>query len=430
MPLAIVRTLLVLALLGAAPVPAVAATAHGAAGPRITVTRAFSPNGDGVKDEALVRFRLTTAATVRVRVLDAGGATVVTRRLGRLTAGLQTWTWNGRDTAGERARDGEYAVVLSAAGRDSAPAPVLVDRRLRARDTHVALGDLPSSRPDSVTLFPRSAAIHDVLVARPVLFESRLRRGSVTITDPSGDVVLRRRLPRSGTSFIAPELPWDGRDRRTGRPLPAGTYTLRVKATDLAGNRGSARPLDVVLSPERLVWIEETRRVVPRDVGHTSVCGTWSGANGCPDAVPCGPLLPSALFAGGLSHQSAPCTDYRAGLPPRAESASWFPVTEAVRGLGAMRVAFEGAPTVAGEGDTGTLTVFGAGGAPPVRVSSGSGAATGWVAEPSGGLGSAPDEHGTPRMPPSALWFFETTGTDSFDVASYTVDLRYLGVAR
>jgi hypothetical protein len=173
--------------------------------------------------------------------------------------------------------------------------------------------------------------------------------------------------------------------------------------------------------------VEETRHVVPDDVDHVTRCGVWGDSNGCRDGIKCGPVLPSARFPGGLTHRSAPCTDYRAAYgPPAAVTENWFPVPDTVRGIEAMRIAFAGAPTVDGEADAGTLKAYSMRHRAEVTTTSSTSGSTGWIEEPWGGTGRARDHNGMPGMPPSALWSFQTTGDDSFDVASYTVDLRYL----
>ena len=54
-----------------------------------------------------------------------------------------------------------------------------------------------------------------------------------------------------------------------------------------------------------------------------------------------------------------------------------------------------------------------------------------WVLDPVWGEGEAgePDSY-VQRRDPGAAWSFFTTGTDSVDVASFTVDVRYLAVKR
>ena len=298
------------------------------------------------------------------------------------------------------------------------------ERPLRIGPTKVTFGDLPPVRAGKAVLHPRSTTVRDHLLFHPGIDGHAVRTARLVVRGPKGDVVLRRELPRRAF----PTVRWEGRDARTGRPLPPGRYRVRVLATDAAGNRVSAEPVTVRISGDRLVWVEETRQVVPDVVDHASTCGTWGDSNGCGDYDPCGEVEPSAVFPGGLSHQGVdPCP----GLgSPGAESDSWFTVSEAVRGVAAIRVAFTGAPTHAGEGDTGTVRAYSFATDSEVVATSATGASTGWVLDPWGGTGAWADPvRQTPRMPPSALWSFRTTGTDSFDVAAYTVDLRYLAVA-
>jgi subtilase family serine protease/flagellar hook assembly protein FlgD/Tol biopolymer transport system component len=75
----------------------------------------FSPNGDGVKDETQVLFRLDEAEPVIVEVRDADGELVrALESSGPVVAGGMAW--DGRDAAGETVRDGKYALTAFAAG--------------------------------------------------------------------------------------------------------------------------------------------------------------------------------------------------------------------------------------------------------------------------------------------------------------------------
>ncbi len=69
---------------------------------------AFSPNGDGVRDDLLFRFELTRAASVRLDVTRAGKA-VAPLYSAALQTGVQTLNWNGTGFA-----DGRYVGMLTA----------------------------------------------------------------------------------------------------------------------------------------------------------------------------------------------------------------------------------------------------------------------------------------------------------------------------
>lgn len=75
-------------------------------------SRYLSPNGDGVKDTATVRFRLTTSAPVALRIRDALG-TVVRTQDGVLAAGPQAFVWDGRSDGGQMVPDGDYVVDVA-----------------------------------------------------------------------------------------------------------------------------------------------------------------------------------------------------------------------------------------------------------------------------------------------------------------------------
>jgi hypothetical protein len=72
----------------------------------------FSPNADGRADRLEVRFRLTAAALVKVRVLR-DGRWVATPLAGERGPGPVVLRWDGAKRLG-RLRDGEYAAVVEA----------------------------------------------------------------------------------------------------------------------------------------------------------------------------------------------------------------------------------------------------------------------------------------------------------------------------
>ncbi len=92
--------------------------------------QAFSPNGDGRLETAGIRFGLERAAAVRVRVLS-GTRLVATLYAGSPgAAGAQALTWDGRSSAGPRARDGRLRVVVDATttlGRRTLERPLTLD---------------------------------------------------------------------------------------------------------------------------------------------------------------------------------------------------------------------------------------------------------------------------------------------------------------
>ena len=90
----------------------------------------FSPNGDGVSEDVTLSFKLTRAADVTATVVH-GGSGVRTLRLGRLTAGKQSVTWDGK--------------LGGAAGRRERPLHPQADGRRSARGHHGRPGWSPST---------------------------------------------------------------------------------------------------------------------------------------------------------------------------------------------------------------------------------------------------------------------------------------------
>jgi hypothetical protein len=80
----------------------------------VHVSRAFSPNRDGRKDEARVQYDLPVAGRVKVVVLQGiPGRTMAVAKLGRQGRGTHEWRWDGRGRDGARLDDGYYYVNVT-----------------------------------------------------------------------------------------------------------------------------------------------------------------------------------------------------------------------------------------------------------------------------------------------------------------------------
>ena len=79
-----------------------------------TVTTAFSPNGDGIRDRASIRFSLQRSDDVTVSIVDREGSVV--RRLAndRRLPGRRPlqFVWDGRNAARRVVPDGPYRVRI------------------------------------------------------------------------------------------------------------------------------------------------------------------------------------------------------------------------------------------------------------------------------------------------------------------------------
>ena len=328
---------------------------------------------------------------------------------------------------GQPAVDARYSVEVTAEyrrGPASASHRIVLDTRFLPPAIVAEQYGAPGSEPNKV--YPRSTEVLDALPITAVA-ERFLERAHLTIRSETGRLVARRDIKAgqrdpSGWRF---DLAWTG--RRSGKPLPVGRYRAVVTGVDKAGNAGRSRALRLFVSADHLTWRDETRILVAAENDVTSIlCGYLSVANGCLDyfASLCGHVVPSDVFAGGLSHQSKLCpppSGPESPLNPQALSAHLLSVPEAIRGIDRTRVGFGGSPTYSGETDPGTLAIDG------TTTTSAIEASSPWVEAPALGNGR-PAAYPLARIPPSVYWEFSTSGDDAFDVYTFTVDLRYLVV--
>jgi hypothetical protein len=394
----------------------------------------FSPNGDGVKDTLSIRYRLPVDAHVRLTISPAshGGRPVRQVDLGHQPAGTHTWTWNGGSQSGP-ILDRAYVIRLYDVDPSTKQAArvaerVQVDTTFQAALTAPTYGAEPGT---PARIYPRTTVVTDTLDLRTYAEEKRLDTLELVIRNGKGRVVRRADVAeqiRTASGYLyghGRTVTWAA--VRGGEPLPKGRYTAVVVGRDKAGNAGRSQPVKIWVSDDQLEW-RETTTTVTADESDFGRC-TYSSANGCGDYPDCGAVVASTLYVGGLSYRSTPCED-PGSYQSRASAPHLLEVPEAtgVRGLSAVRVAFVGTPTTAGEADTGTLSVWGYDVDDDALVVGTTGQST-WVDDPAWGAGRAADtDRGVPRRDPAAAWSFSTTGTDSVDVATFTVDVRYLAV--
>lgn len=74
----------------------------------------FSPNGDGRKDVARIRFRLMQEVRGTVVVKRHGRKVAVLADRELMAAGRNFVKWKGRDLSGKRVRAGRYVFVIKA----------------------------------------------------------------------------------------------------------------------------------------------------------------------------------------------------------------------------------------------------------------------------------------------------------------------------
>jgi hypothetical protein len=202
------------------------------------VDRVFSPVCECARDVAVISVVLRRRETVTVDVLDASGDSVRTLvRKRPEPAGRVSYTWDGRDNADRIVTEGLYRprVQLERNGRTIVlPNPIRVDTT--------------APRIRLVRVFPRvfspdGDGRRDRVTATYSLDE---RARAMMLVDGQRRVLSRFR-PLEG------KLVWFGRVE--GRPVRPGTYEIRLRAVDRAGNR-SARTRAV---PVRVRYVELSR---------------------------------------------------------------------------------------------------------------------------------------------------------------------------
>ncbi len=197
--------------------------------------RAFSPNGDGVKDSLYINIQAPKAQTiaeyeVSVYSLDAGG--------NRQSSPARTWrggadlkdqyVWDGRTESGIMAPDGEYQVVARIHYRNDdlfelASPKILVDRvapTISVSATPLLFSPNGDGNKDTITISQNSSLGDD--------WTGRMRNAA-------GLVVRSWSWKSQARSFV-----WDGKDS-SGRVVADGLYSYEVGASDAAGNAASAR---------------------------------------------------------------------------------------------------------------------------------------------------------------------------------------------
>lgn len=195
--------------------------------------KAFSPNGDGVKDQLYINIQAPKPQSLKefdlsIFALDASG--------NRQAGAVKSWkgadihdqySWDGKADSGISAPDGRYQVSM---------------RLLYAND------DLFSLSSTAVLLDTVAPKIS--VSAAPLLFSPNGdgNKDTVAITQNSvpGDDWTGRIKNAAGTivrtwswKSEAKSLVWDGKDS-SGAIVRDGTYTYEVSSTDLAGNTTSA----------------------------------------------------------------------------------------------------------------------------------------------------------------------------------------------
>ena len=254
----IVRPLVLLALvvgLAATPTAGVGAATEGRRAPGDLsgrVSKVFSPNGDGRKDRAAVRFDRPSSGKVTIRVRQGTpGTTTRIARLGWRKRGTHVWRWDGRGRGRAYVPDGSYSidVALTTSGgtritarrRAVTRVDTVFSGRVEARHDYA----LPEGR--ALPVYPRTTVVRDSVSLRTFVDE-KVRWAALVIMDTFGRTVLRTDVSDvRDNNYYEPDygidhpgdVVWTA--RRHGRALPPGRYRALVRGRDSAGNVGSTK---------------------------------------------------------------------------------------------------------------------------------------------------------------------------------------------
>jgi flagellar hook assembly protein FlgD len=205
--------------------------------------RAFSPNGDGLRDTlalgATVQFPERVKSYELVIVAQEGAFAMNAVRTWKGSGSVPTkFTWAGETDSGIPAPDGRYAASLAVvyANGDSVDAstPVfIIDRvfpKIQTALSQEIFSPNGDGRSDTVEIKQTSMPGDDWT-------------GKIFASD--GSVVKTLSWKSEAKSFI-----WDGRDD-TGGLVRDGTYRYVAEASDVAGNRSVSTPLSVTVDTEK-----------------------------------------------------------------------------------------------------------------------------------------------------------------------------------
>ena len=195
---------------------------------RVFFYQYLSPNNDGRKDTATLRFDLPKAQRVTVSLVDRTGEVVRTLADDRfLSKGTHPFVWDGRDDDGVVVPDGIYRmrVGLREEGR-SVTAP-----RILHVDTVPPHPRIVAATPP--TLVPGSSGRRGRVRVRFSGPDNPAPEVGVWRTDSGKALQVAGFKGRRGRQTFT----WDG--RINGARAPEGAYAFSITVEDKAGNRGS-----------------------------------------------------------------------------------------------------------------------------------------------------------------------------------------------
>jgi hypothetical protein len=188
----------------------------------------LSPNGDGVGDTQQLQLKVVRPSQVTAQLAGPNGITIPLDSSSR-APGRYTFSWDAKLADGSAAPEGNWRFAVEAdddLGRHSS-----ADRAFSLNNT---LGFVQAPRTLVVSRLGGRLA-GGFALARPA-------RVVVTVETPGG-VIFRTitlgSLPQGRHTFA-----WNGRDGKR-RPIPSGTYVVRIAASNAVGRAEVSAPLSV-----------------------------------------------------------------------------------------------------------------------------------------------------------------------------------------
>ena len=192
----------------------------------------FSPNSKVAgRAVAHIRFRVRRRETIDVWVQDSKGRKVADLLVRRSVVPRQrlTLVWDGVSSEGLIVPAGVYHAVV---------------KLTRSHRTIVLPSDIDlDTTPPKITVHP---ATKYPIISPDGDGHADVFRIPYSVDEPAHAILLLRgKLVVFTRSRAKGVLVWNGKDPRTGKPLPPGRYVLGVAAQDTAGNRSRSRPFAI-----------------------------------------------------------------------------------------------------------------------------------------------------------------------------------------
>lgn len=191
----------------------------------------FSPNGDGGKDDVIVKASFSEPLAWTLMVKDSADQLVTTWSGTGVSFGV---IWDGLDRYGNTVPDGAYKFVLS--GRSLSTKLILF-----SSGTRTVVVDTVGPTVTDVSVSPSS--FNPSLWKKATIKYTLLENCYVYVrVYSSAGKLVRTLLSYSSQAAGARSVVWNGKNS-VGSIVPAGVYTIKISVEDKAGNKAATYPI-------------------------------------------------------------------------------------------------------------------------------------------------------------------------------------------